>query len=134
MGWLDNLYQRGVQAKRVTPVTDVTHVQPDRGETASRPIAPAIQRPRPKLEVVWIQTARARDEDPGCVEPGFYTVEDGVVIMRDENGKATGAKQVLAEGDNPRAIAGRLRRVAWQKAMGERNFNRPLSYPTVGVA
>jgi hypothetical protein len=133
MGWLDNLYQRGVQAKRVTPVTDVTHVQPDRGEAAPRPIA----RPPPKLERVWIQTAAPQPETgfPGTVEIGYFTVENGVLTMRAETGKATGAKQALAEGDNPRVIAGRLRRVAWQKAsMGERNFNRRIDYLKIGGA
>ena len=136
MGWLDNLYRRGEQATRrgepapptraITPVTAVTHVRPDRGE--------ASPRPKPKLEFVWIHTAAPRNGDSGAAEIGFYTVEDGVVVMRNEDGKATGAKQALGPDDNPKIIAGRLRRAAWSKAMGEGNFNRPLSYRQVGIA
>lgn len=121
MGWLDNLYQRGAQAKQ-------------QSEPEARPVAPRIPRPRPKLERVWIQTAAPRDSgDPGAAEIGYYTVQDGILTMRDENGKATGLSQELRPGDDPKRVAGRLARAAWAQEASKSDFNRPLHYQPFGM-
>lgn len=94
---------------------------------------PAAPRPKPKLEHVWIPTAQPRNGDDGAAELGFYTVENGVLTMRDEKGKSLGVTQALGNED-PRVIAARLRRAMWLKTVGESNFNRPLDYPRWGLA
>jgi hypothetical protein len=137
LSWLDEFRRRGEEAARrrlgepapptrriVTPVTAVTHVQPDRGEAT----------PRGKLETIWIQTRAPTEYDPGAVELGYYSVESGVVVMRDESGKATGLRHVLKAGEDPATIARVLKRTAWEKADGDANFNRRIEYPVYGVA
>ena len=121
MGWLDALERRGREAIGAEP-------KPKPAAVSHTP------RLIPKLEYVWIQTAPPRDGDAGAAAMGCYTVEDGVLTMRDESGKSLGTHHTLVEGDNPKMIAGRLRRAAWLSASGESNFNRPLNYPRVGVA
>ena len=44
---------------------------------------------------------------------------DGVLTVRDEDGKPTGKPHRLAAGDNPAAIAGVLMREAWLKEQGD---------------
>jgi hypothetical protein len=121
MNWLDNLLDRGMEAKR-----------------AADPVAgpPAIAKPRepePEIKTVCPQTrAPQRAGDPGECTIGYYSVSDGVVTMRDESGKATGKEYRLAPGDNERIIASRLTVEAWRKITPD--FNRPLRYQTPGVA
>jgi hypothetical protein len=125
MSWLDSLYQRGVQAKRVTPVTGVTGVQPDRGE--ARPKA------RPDIQWMYVQTGFANWDkgDPGSVEIAYYSVSDGIVTMHDKDGKATSATARLTAGEDPRRTANRLKLEAL-RAGDEKNFNRSLNYPPLG--
>jgi hypothetical protein len=67
--------------------------------------------------------------DPGEVEIGYYTVEDGFVQMCKEDGKPIGKKV-----DDAARIAGRLTKEAWMRRSRESTFNRPLDYgPPFGV-
>jgi hypothetical protein len=52
----------------------------------------------------------------------------------DEHGKGDDKPHVLAAGDDPRRVASRLRREAWQSENGRSAFNRPLHYRTFDVA
>ncbi|WP_409188784.1 hypothetical protein [Bradyrhizobium sp. RDM4] len=122
MSWLDTLKGRAQEAK---------------AKPAEARPAPKPRQPRPEIRCVWIQT-RAPDYErgeEGNVEPGYYTVSDGVLTMRDAAGKSTGAKHVLGPDDNERVIASRLTREAWQKAGGGgSDFNRRLDYGPIGIA
>jgi hypothetical protein len=112
MNWLDNLLDRGMQAKR-----------------AADPVAgpPAIAKPRqpePEIKTVCPQTrAPQRAGDPGECTIGYYSVVDGVLTMRDENGKATGKEY-------ERVVASRMTIGAWRKITPD--FNRPLQYQDMG--
>jgi hypothetical protein len=110
--WLDVLLERGTEAKRQ---------------------AEPIERAPRVVLTVWVQTA-PRNGDLGRCEPGWYFVEDGVVTMCSEDGKPTGKTHTLAKGEDPKVIAGRLRRWAWLKEAGQSDFNRPLDYARFGVA
>jgi hypothetical protein len=98
------------------------------------PEPPAEPRP-PVVLTVWIQTGLPRDGDLGRTEPGHYFVEAGVVVMCGDDGKPTGQTHTLAKGEDPKAVARRLRRRAWLQEQGaSSDFNRPLGYERSGVA
>jgi hypothetical protein len=89
----------------------------------------------PEIKTVWVQTAAARSPDyPGAAEQGFYFVKDGLLTMCTESGKPIGKPYRLADGDEERTIAGRLRLQAWRKENDRPDFNRRISYPRSGVA
>jgi TolB-like protein len=69
--------------------------------------------------------------NPGAYEIGHYKVEDGFVVMCDENGRATGKKFQLI-GEDAQRVAGRLLRDAWSKRETESDFNRPSNYAAGG--
>jgi hypothetical protein len=54
--------------------------------------------------------------------------------MCTESGKPIGKPYRLADGDEERTIAGRLRLQAWRKENDRPDFNRRISYPRSGVA
>jgi hypothetical protein len=60
-------------------------------------------------------------------------VEGSVVVMRDEDGKATGSRQVLSDGDDPHFVAGRMKRSTWLSKDEGSDFNRPLNFPNLAV-
>lgn len=117
MGWLDDW---------------LTDLGPTSPAIAAKPVA-VPRKPKLEIKTVWITTRSPRDGDAGCAECGHYSVADNVVTMRDENGKATGKSRLLAPGDDPHQIAGRMTREAWSANQGG-NFNRPLHYQKCGVA
>lgn len=84
------------------------------------------RKPKPEIKSLWFQTSSPRDGDLGRVEAAYYSVADGVLTMRGENGKPTGKTYRLEPGDDERATAGRLAKQAW--ASGKSDFNRPLHY------
>jgi len=86
-----------------------------------------------EIKTVWIQTMAPIGRDPGEVEIGYYTVEDGFVQMCKEDGRPIG-KRVALNGENPERVAGRLTREAWMKRARESTFNRPLNYGPLGIA
>ncbi|SHM40833.1 hypothetical protein [Bradyrhizobium lablabi] len=115
--WLDALQRRGLEAIG----------KPD----VPQPASPRIARPSAPLEIktVWVQTAPPSNGDAGAVEPGFYSIADGVVTMHDESGKPTGKTGLVGVGEDPRRVAHRLAREAWLANRGEGNFNRRIDYP-----
>jgi hypothetical protein len=90
--------------------------------------------PAAEIKSMWIQTRAPGTEDFGEVAACFYSVSDGVLTMRDENGKPTGKEHRLGPGDDAKQIAGRLALQAIQSARGQTDFNRPLDYTQWGVA
>jgi hypothetical protein len=74
------------------------------------------------IKAVIITTQPPRGDNPGACEIGHYKVENGFVIMCNEDGRPTGKKCQLI-GEDAHAVAGRLLREAWAK--GTSDFNRP---------
>jgi hypothetical protein len=80
-------------------------------------------------------------DDPGTVEPGYYTVADGVVTLTDQEGVPITAGRMQLDytaklGDNETAIQV-AQRLIWRRyraTRGGTDFNRPLQYPRLGVA
>jgi hypothetical protein len=117
MGWLDEL-QRSLGEP--PPLL------------ASRPPSRPRQ-PKPEIKSVWIQTRQPDNpDDVGAVRAAYYSVTDGVLTMRDEDGNATGEPRELLPGDDPRSVAGRLARAAWSNSSSD--FNQRLIYPKTGMA
>ena len=83
------------------------------------------------IKSVTITTQRPRGDDPGACEIGHYKVENGFVVMCDENGRLTGKKCQLI-GEDAHAVAGRLLREAWLKRADESDFNRVIEYADRG--
>ncbi len=78
---------------------------------------------------------------PDRVIEGFYTVEDGMLTMVYGNGDPVlvmdeKVQHRLAEGENPRVIAGRLTKQIRKRLIGETvdGFNDPIRYQNAGIA
>jgi hypothetical protein len=70
------------------------------------------------------------DGDPGAIAEAYYTIEDGVVVLRDHDDTH------LTSGPCLRARTPQC----WQKACYAKSgrqrasFHRPISYPNPGIA
>jgi hypothetical protein len=105
------------------------------GEEAE-PIAPSPrQAPEVKSFVCVVAQPSGTPDDLGETVDAWYFVEDGILMLCDEHGKASEAKPYrLAAGENERAVASRLRRAAWRSEEGRSTFNRLLHYRPFDVA
>ena len=88
--------------------------------------------PAPLIETyVQVQVRQCQDDDdPGQIAEGWFSVDDGQVIVTNSTGKFVGSC-VLLKGENARLVAKRLLR---EKAPEGESFNRPLDYPMRGWA
>ena len=92
-----------------------------------------------KPQSVFIQIRRPDGSDPGQTAEGAFIVEDGVVILTDRDGNPARDgdgkfyKQKLADGQNPKVIAGRLTRELRSALRGKNaptnGFDGPIHYP-----
>jgi hypothetical protein len=102
MGWLDALERRAREATGIAPVAPVRAIQ-------------TPTRAKPEVKSVWVQTAAPIGPgDPGAAEPAFYFVSDGVLTLCDEDGKPERQTHELKPDEDPRRIAGRLKRRHWR--------------------
>jgi len=69
------------------------------------------------------------DGDPGAIAEAYYTIEDGVVVLRDRDDKHITSRALL-KGEDPAVLARSLLREAEQP----KDFNRPIHYPKLGLA
>jgi hypothetical protein len=121
MGWLDALERRAREATGIAPVAPAPARQP------------AKPQPDPDIKSVWVQTsAPIGAGDPGAAEPAFYFVSDGVLTLCDEHGKPERQTHQLKPDEDPRRIAGRLKKAAL--AMTQSDFNRRLNYQRLSIA
>jgi hypothetical protein len=88
------------------------------------------------FQTIFVQMRRPRDGDPGVTEPGYYRVEDGVVVLVDINGKPRLNKKgkrldyKLKPGQNARRIAALLIRDHMPNHRDD--FHRKIIYPNLG--
>jgi hypothetical protein len=68
------------------------------------------------------------DGDPGAIAEAYFTVEDGAVVLRDPDDKHITSRALL-KGEDPAVLARSLLREAEQP----KEFNRPISYPKLGI-
>jgi hypothetical protein len=106
----------------------------------AEPIAPAPRRQPPEVKsfVCVVAQPTGAPGDLGETVDCFYYVDDGVLWLCDEHGKAGEKSHVLAAGEEPRRVASRLRREAWEREQGKiaKGFGRgqSLHYQPLGFA
>jgi hypothetical protein len=69
------------------------------------------------------------DGDPGQIAEAYYTIEDGLVVLRDRDGKHMTSRALL-KGQDPAAVA----RALLREAEEPESFNHPIRYPKLGLA
>jgi hypothetical protein len=69
------------------------------------------------------------DDDPGVIAEAYYTIEDGLLVLRDADDKHITSRALL-KGEDPAVLAKSLLREAEQP----KDFNRPIHYPKLGLA
>jgi hypothetical protein len=92
-----------------------------------------------KPQFVTIQIKPPSGSFPGQTAEGAFIVEDGVVVLTDREGNPARDgdgkfyKQKLADGQNPKLIAGRLTRQLRTALRGKdapvNGFDGPIHYP-----
>lgn len=113
--------------------------EPDAKAVAEQQFAKVTKRKSVTVESVWIQTRRpsGADGDMGSAEQGFFFVDGRTLHMCDPNGKVIGDGYKLETSENPRAVASRLTRKAWDAENNAKErvpgFRRPLRYGTAAV-
>jgi hypothetical protein len=80
---------------------------------------------------VRVETRHASDDgsDPGAIEEGYFSVDDGVLILRDRERNHIIARRVLRGGQDPARLARDLLR---ETAVGS-DFNRRIQYPKMSL-
>jgi hypothetical protein len=67
--------------------------------------------------------------DPGQIVEAYYTIEEGLLVLRDSNDKHITSRALL-KGEDPAPLA----RILLREAEEPKEFQRPLSYPPLGLA
>jgi hypothetical protein len=100
-------------------------VPPDEVEEEAQPEPPLIE------TYICVQIRQCQDDDdPGEICEGWFSVDAGQVTVTDAHGRHVGSRAML-EGEDARVVAKLLLR---EKKAPEEEFNRPLSYPNMGLA
>jgi hypothetical protein len=89
-----------------------------------------------KVFEAFVAIARpSRNDSVGAVEPGFYVVNGGEVILTNENGEpiasgrmALGYSAKVGEDEAPEIVAKRLIWRRYRATKGNSDFNRRLDY------
>jgi hypothetical protein len=107
---------------------------PGEGIASPRPPEPAASGPliphsQPTPTYVYATTSKGGDGDPGAIAEAYYTIEDGVVVLRDRDDKHLTSRALLKGGD-PAAVA----RALLREVEKPESFNRPIRYPKLGLA
>jgi hypothetical protein len=77
---------------------------------------------------VYTQVRPCRDNDPGQILEGWYSIDDGQLVLTDREGKYITSRSMI-KGEDPAALARLLLR---EKQPSD--FNSPMSYPKLGLA
>jgi hypothetical protein len=130
-------YDGDVVTAVVTPVPrkpEYSTVQTASSEEGARPSdgveaasGPSISCSRPTYVKVIIRNGG--EDDPGQISEAWYTIEDGAVVLRDANDKHITSRALL-NGEDPAVLA----RILLREAEAPKEFQRPLSYPKLGLA
>ena len=103
-------------------------------EEPSRPseVESAASEPPTPSEPTYVRITISNgtdDGDPGAIAEADFTIEDGVVVLRDRDGKHMTSRALL-KGQNPGAVA----RALLREAEEPKSFNHPIRYPKLGLA
>jgi hypothetical protein len=93
------------------------------------------RKPKAEVQSTWTQVRAPSGTDPGEVVAVHFIVDDGVLILTNEEGAAI--KEVkeyrLLPSDDPVSLARAFTRER-RKLRDPDGFNRPLNHPPLGIA
>jgi hypothetical protein len=91
-------------------------------------VGPSYTRSDPTYVRVTIRNGDD-DGDPGAIAEAYFTIEDGLVVLRDADNRHMTSRALL-KGQEPLAVAKALLR----EVEKPESFNRPIHYPKLGLA
>jgi hypothetical protein len=95
-------------------------------EPAGSGVSPSPSQPIPTH--VQITISNGNEDDPGQIVEAFYTIEEGLLVLRDRDKKFLTSRALLS-GENPRTLARILLREA-----APNDFQMPIRYKPWGIA
>jgi hypothetical protein len=103
--------------------------EPDHPDEAA-PAAGVLLSSRSRPERIFVTTRPATDDgDPGQIAEALWSVDEGCVVLTDLDGRHISGRALLP-GQDPLAVA----RALLREAEEPESFNRPISYPKLGLA
>ena len=78
---------------------------------------------------VRVTVRNGDDDDPGQIAEAWYTIEDGLLVLRDSNDKHITSRALL-NGENPAMLA----KILLREREGQNDFQQPIHYPKLGFA
>ena len=97
--------------------------EPARGGEVLSPFPP------PEPTYVRVIISNGGEDDPGQIAEAYYTIEDGLLMLRDADDRHITSRALLKDED-PAAVARSLLREAEEP----KDFARPIRYPKLGLA
>jgi hypothetical protein len=88
---------------------------------------PPISRSRPTY--IFTTTRQATNDDPGAIAEALWSVDDGCVVVTTLEGRHITGRALLKDED-PAVVA----RALLREAEEPKDFQRPVSYPKMGLA
>jgi hypothetical protein len=85
------------------------------------------------IKKVMVELQRPKGQFPGRVEVGYYVVNEGTVVLVEQNGMPIDRHRLtrkLGPGADAKLTACMLMRQRYSKG-GSGDFNRPLQYPVL---
>jgi hypothetical protein len=115
-------------APQVQTVSAEGNSSPPSEEPAGSGVATLSAPSQPAYVRVTIRNGD-EDGDPGQIAEAYFTVEDGAVVLRDNDDKHITSRALL-KGSDPAAVA----RALLREVEKPESFNRPIRYPKLGLA
>jgi hypothetical protein len=84
---------------------------------------------QPTPVYVRVTVSNGGDGDPGAIAEAWWTIEDGLLVLRDADDKQITSRALLKD-DDPALLARSLLR----EAEAPKAFNDPIRYPKLGLA
>jgi hypothetical protein len=84
---------------------------------------------QPTPVYIWVTVSNGGDGDPGAIAEAWYTIEDGLLVLRDADDKHITSRALL-KGEDPVPLA----RILLREAEEPKDFQRPIHYPKMGLA
>jgi hypothetical protein len=84
---------------------------------------------QPTPVYVRVVVSNGGEDDPGAIVEAWYVIEAGLLVLRDADDKHI-ASRALLPNEDPATVA----RALLREAEEPKDFNRPISYPKLGLA
>jgi hypothetical protein len=111
-----------------TASSNGTLSSPDEVEPAAGGPPLSHSQPTPTYARIVISNG-SEGGDPGQIAQTWWSIEEGVLVLRDGDDKIITSRAMLA-GDDPAVLA----RALLREAEAPKDFDRPIHYPKLGFA